>query len=244
MIKPTRTRKSKTAVINLEEILEKTEDGYSVRQETTKSKTKKSTKTVKNKEEKPKKKKKNKGLDFREVERTLNECVYHIKVENTEQEKSLSLILEDIRLVSLNEIFANLQTRPYEIFKYKKNCHALISKVLDSYQGEIPVFKDEKIEITYFRQASRFFDHDSLIPSFKYFLDSLVDNKVIMDDDPNIVSDIRPIQRIKGKDEKRLLGIKIKAIKQSEKNHKPIDDIYLEWGFKQIEGNKLVDTDM
>lgn len=194
--------------------------------------------------EKKLKTKKEKGLDFKEVEKSLKECKSHIKVIDNEKEKSLSIILENVRLVSLNEIFATFQTRPYEIFKYKKLCHQLIDKILKEYLGQLPIFKNETIKITYFREASRYLDHDSLIPSFKFFLDAIVDNGIILDDNPNIIKDITPIQQIKSKQVKSLLGIKIESIKEdqgflNETNH----DIFLLWNFKEIQDNEELIND-
>lgn len=199
-------------------------------------------KDKKEKDEKNKsEKKKGNGLDFKEVEKSLKECKSHIKVIDNEKEKSLSIILENVRLVSLNEIFATFQTRPYEIFKYKKLCHQLIDKILKEYLGQLPIFQNETIKITYFREASRYLDHDSLIPSFKFFLDAIVDNGIIIDDNPNIIKDITPIQQIKSKQVKSLLGIKIESIKEdlNENNN----DIFLLWNFKEIQNNEELIND-
>lgn len=186
--------------------------------------------------EKKSKTKKEKGLDFKEVEKSLKECKSYIKVIDNEKEKSLSIILENVRLVSLNEIFATFQTRPYEIFKYKKLCHQLIGKILKEYLGQLPVFQNETIKITYFREASRYLDHDSLIPSFKFFLDAIVDNEIILDDNPNIIKEIIPIQQIKNKQVKSLLGIKIEKIKEENLSNKN-DNLFLLWNFKEIQQN-------
>lgn len=172
--------------------------------------------------------KKRKGLDFKEVEKTLKEAYYYLKYNQDE----LIIIIENIRLLSLNEIFAALQVRPYEIFKYKKLCHELIKKILKE-KSNLPIFKDEKIEITYYRQASRYFDHDSLIPSFKFFLDGIVKEGIIQDDNPNIVNSIKGIQNIKSKQTKSIIGIKINKLKDLKNTEKANKDIYCLWGMKK-----------
>lgn len=177
---------------------------------------------------------KNKGVDFKKVEKSIKECFAHVKIVDTSKEKSLSIILEGVRLVSLNEIFATLQIRKYEIFKYKKLWHNTITSIIKNYEGKFPVFKNEKIKITYFRQSPRFLDHDSLIPSFKFFLDAIVENGIIDDDNPNIVEDMKPIQQ---KGQELLLGLKIEKIEHPISQ--PIN-IFEEWGFKE----KMIDDEI
>lgn len=196
---------------------------------------------VKTKTKKSKKVVKNKGLNFNTVIETLKNAESETLILNNKEEKSLSILMKDIRLVSLNEIYATLQTRPYEIFKYKKACHNFIKTIFENYEKErnekIVSFKHEKVKITYFRQSSRFFDHDSLIPSFKYFLDAIVEYGVMSDDDPNVIIDIKPIQKLKGKNEDKILGIRIEKVNQ-ESNHQ-IDEFnpFIEWGFHKKDHN-------
>ena len=179
-------------------------------------------------------------LNFKEIEKDLLNCKSYIKVINNGEEKSLSIILDEIRLVSLNEMFVTFQNRKYEMFKYKKLWHKTITNILKNYRGELPIFAKEKIKITYFREAARYFDHDSLIPSFKFFLDAVVENKIINDDNPNIVDDMKPIQQIKKGKRKSLLGMRIEKIKNQNINDKEIN-IFEEWGILERQEDKGLD---
>lgn len=167
------------------------------------------------------------SLDFDVVENDLKNCVYYLK--SDEENGTLSIIIENIRLVSLNEIFATFQLRDYEVFRYKKNCHKLIDRIFRNYNG---IKFEGNIKLTYFRSASRYFDNDALIASFKYFLDGIVENGIISDDNPNYVTDIKPIQQIVKGQRKSIIGIKIEKVKDEENTSLNYDP-FIEWGIKE-----------
>lgn len=172
---------------------------------------------------------KSKGLDFNRVRESLKECKWYVQ----EDERSISILLEGVRLVSLNEIFATLQTRPYEIFRYKKLCHELMAKVL----SHTKIRFSDSVKITYFRGAPRFFDHDSLIPAFKYFLDGIVEEGIISDDNPNIIAEILPVQ---AKRKESLLGIRIEKVDQNNQTTDP----FVDWNFVHYIGEEELSSDM
>lgn len=176
----------------------------------------------------PYKEKRVSSLDFDVVENDLKNCVYYLK--SDEENGTLSIIIENIRLVSLNEIFATFQLRDYEVFRYKKNCHKLMDRIFRNYNG---IKFNGNIKLTYFRSASRYFDNDALIASFKYFLDGIVENGIISDDNPNYVSDIKPIQQIVKGQRKSIIGIKIEKVKEENISLNQIYDPFIEWGLKE-----------
>lgn len=166
--------------------------------------------------------KKRKSLDFNEVIKNLKEAKFELKIINQnndsdnkvadsgkENKKELSIMIYDIRLVTLNEIFATLQSRPYEIYRYKKACHELIERILekDKLNKNLPIFN--KVRLTLYRKSPRYIDQDALAASCKYFTDALVRSGVMKDDNPMILKEIVPIQE-KGKD--KVIGIKLEEI--------------------------------
>lgn len=160
------------------------------------------------------------------IKSNLKNARYELKIENSDK-KSFALIIHESRILTLNEMLAILQREDWELFNYKKFIHTLMKSIIKD--NNFPIFDGKKpLRVTYYRQSSRFIDNDSLPPSFKYFLDAFVENKIICDDNPNVIYDLKPIQVI-GKD--KMIGIKVEEMEVDL--DKPFD-IYKEWGFTQI----------
>ncbi len=168
------------------------------------------------------KKPKNTGVKTSE----LNKLNREAKVSFTSSEEHISLAFDGAKLLSVNQIFAILQYRKYEIFSYKKNWHEIIKKVLNEQylilrqtKKSLPFFEDS-VEITLFRQASRLVDEDAMSTMFKYIIDALKrddDNPhgVLAEDNPKIV------HRIVCYSEKGspLVGIRVQKITEKKQKY-------------------------
>lgn len=154
------------------------------------------------------------------------------KITTSISEEHFSIIFEGARLLSINQIFAILQSRKYEIFNYKKSWHTIIKKnleeqywLLKSQNKTLPFF-DSNVEITIFRQAPRLVDEDSLITMFKYIIDAFKKTDkncygILAEDNPKIVHKIESYSE-KGE---YCVGIKIKKINDKEKENYTIEKI-------------------
>ncbi len=183
---------------------------------------------IKVSEEEPKeiKKTKNTGVKTSEINKLNRES----KVSFTSSEEHVSLLFDGAKLLSVNQIFAILQYRKYEIFSYKKNWHEIIKKVLNEQflilkqdKKSLPFFEDS-VEITLFRQASRLVDEDAMSTMFKYIIDALKrdednPNGVLAEDNPKIV------HRIVCYSEKGLpcVGIRVQKIKEKKQKYSSTD---------------------
>ncbi len=193
------------------------------------------------KEKKPKKKKlsileevlavetkeKNKGVKVSDINKLNKEAITSF----SSSEEHVSILFDGAKLLSVNQIFAILQYRKYEIFAYKKVWHEIIGKILNdqfiilkSQNKELPFF-NEAVEITLFRQASRLVDEDAMSTMFKYIIDGLKRDKnnpngILAEDNPKIV------HRIVCFSEKGVPAVGIKVKKITEKKQKfTIEDI-------------------
>lgn len=171
--------------------------------------------------------KKAQGIKTSEV----NKLNKQAKVHFSSSEYHVSILFEGAKLLSVNQIFAILQYRKYEIFTYKKIWHELIKKVLDeqsiilrSENKKLPFF-NEAVEITLFRQASRLVDEDAMSTMFKYIIDGLKrddednPNGILEEDNPKIVHRIVCYSE-KGEP---FVGIKIKKIIEKKSSFSPKD---------------------
>lgn len=117
-------------------------------------------------------------------------------------ETHFSILFHNSKLLSVNQIFAILQSGKYKIFSYKKRWHTIIHKVLyEAYiearsQGKSIPFFSENAELTLFRQAKRLVDEDAMTTMFKYIIDGLKKNintnpyGILADDNPKIIHKI------------------------------------------------------
>lgn len=154
------------------------------------------------------------------------------KITTTVSDDHFSVLFEGARLLSINQIFALLQNKKYQIFKYKKSWHNIIINVLtDTYwdlksQNKKMPFFDSQVEITIFRQAPRLVDEDALTTMFKYIIDAFKKTDknsfgILEEDNPKIVSKIESYSE-KGE---YCVGIKIRSIKNNEKTTYKKEDI-------------------
>lgn len=153
--------------------------------------------------------KKSSSFSYKEIISQVNNAKIHYKYDK--DECTVSIILEDVKLITLNEILAHLQikSKRFGLFNYKKAIH---DKIFDFYsslpESERAHFKN-KVDITLFRSGVRLIDNDSLPPSFKYYIDSLRECGIIGDDNPDVIDDIHFIQE---KSRKLVIGIRIKEL--------------------------------
>lgn len=166
--------------------------------------------------EKEEKVKKAKGIDVKTIINEINEC----KVLSSHSETHFSLLFDGARLLSVNQIFAILQYRKYEIFGYKKAWQKIIKDEISKLK-DLPYFTDS-VELTLFRQSPRLVDEDALGVMFKFIIDALKTDKkdnfkgIIAEDNPKIVQSIK-LEQEKGPN---FIGIKIKDISQNNKKEK------------------------
>lgn len=137
-----------------------------------------------------------------------------------------SILFHNAKLLSVNQIFAILQSGKYKIFSYKKKWHSIIQKILyEAYiesrrKNETFPFFSENLELTLFRQAKRLVDEDAMTTMFKYILDALKKDSIknpygiIADDNPKI---IHRIHCYSNKGEPKI-GIKIKICKDRKQD--------------------------
>lgn len=146
-------------------------------------------------------------------------------------EEHVSILFDGAKLLSVNQIFAILQYRKYEIFAYKKIWHEIIKNSLDfqyyelKQSGkELPFFEDS-VEITLFRQASRLVDEDAMSTMFKYIIDGLKRDPIknphgiLAEDNPKIVHRIVCFSE-KGSP---AVGIKVKKITEKKQKFSMLD---------------------
>lgn len=153
--------------------------------------------------------KKSSSFSYKEIISQVNNAKIHYKYDK--DERTVSIIFEDVKLITLNEILAHLQikSKRFGLFNYKKAIH---KKIFDFHstlpENERANFKN-KVDITLFRSGVRLIDNDSLPPSFKYYIDSLRECGIIGDDNPDVIDDIHFIQE---KSRKLVIGIRIKEL--------------------------------
>lgn len=136
-------------------------------------------------------------------------------------ENHFSFVIFGARLLSVNQIFALLQYKKYEIFKYKKNWHKKIQQILidANKNGNLPFF-DDKVKITLFRQAPKLVDEDAMPTMYKFIIDAIKTNNddensvsLIKEDNPKIVHEISCYSE-KGE---YAIGFKVEKIQQLKK---------------------------
>lgn len=153
--------------------------------------------------------KKSSSFSYKEIISQVNNAKIHYKYDK--DERTVSIIFEDVKLITLNEILAHLQikSKRFGLFNYKKAIH---KKIFDFHstlpESDKANFKN-KVDITLFRSGVRLIDNDSLPPSFKYYIDSLRECGIIGDDNPDVIDDIHFIQE---KSRKLVIGIRIKEL--------------------------------
>lgn len=132
---------------------------------------------------------------------------------------SITLMFIGARLLTVNQIFALLQSRKYEVFKYKKAWHQRVWLALCEIKSKhnLPLF-DSAVELSLFRSDKRNVDEDSLTTMFKFLIDSLKINKennlgILKDDNKTIVTKIHCFTSIGNP----VVGIKIRLSNEKQK---------------------------
>lgn len=174
--------------------------------------------------------KKSSSFSYKEIISQVNNAKIHYKYDK--DERTVSIIFEDVKLITLNEMLAHLQikSKRFGLFNYKKAIH---DKIFEFYstlpESEQANFKN-KVDITLFRSGVRLIDNDSLPPSFKYYIDSLRECGIIGDDNPDVIDDIHFIQE---KSRKLVIGIRIKELDKPITKSTLKDDVSIfdKWAF-------------
>ena len=174
--------------------------------------------------------KKSSSFSYKEIISQVNNAKIHYKYDK--DERAVSIIFEDVKLITLNEMLAHLQikTKRFGLFNYKKAIHDKISEFYSTLpESERANFKN-KVDITLFRSGVRLIDNDSLPPSFKYYIDSLRECGIIGDDNPDVIDDIHFIQE---KSRKLVIGIRIKELDKPITKSTLKDDVSIfdKWAF-------------
>lgn len=120
-------------------------------------------------------------------------------IETSSSDNHFAVLFNGAKLLSVNQIFSILQYRKYEIFKYKKTWHNLITNALflekEKNNQKLPFF-DDSVEIILFRQAQKLVDEDAMTTMFKFIIDGfkfhLKKNPIgiLQEDNPKIVHKI------------------------------------------------------
>lgn len=154
-------------------------------------------------------KKKSSSFSYKEIISQVNNAKIHYKYDK--DERTVSIIFEDVKLITLNEMLAHLQikSKRFGLFNYKKAIHDKISEFYSTLPKSAQANFKNKVDITLFRSGVRLIDNDSLPPSFKYYIDSLRECGIIGDDNPDVIDDIHFIQE---KSRKLVIGIRIKEL--------------------------------
>lgn len=139
------------------------------------------------------------GLDMRPVLASLQMCTPRVRLD-TGKAPSLTLYFPDVRMLSHNEILAILPYRKWAIYRYKAAWRRLVGQALDlakaqaAEQGTGPInwqaLFPSTVRLQLYRQARGSLDSDSASAVFKYAIDALVRNKVIVDDNRKILPSI------------------------------------------------------
>lgn len=179
--------------------------------------------------DKPEKKSKNNNINVYDIIKTNR----HAVIKTTISDNHVSIAIDGAKLLSINQIFAILQYRKYEMFAYKKSWHEIIKKALDDafieqkLIGKALPFFDTAVEVTVFRQAPKLVDEDALTTMFKYIIDGLKRNTkhnpngILAEDNPKIVHKIECYSE-KGT---HCVGIRIRLIKDNKKEIFNLDKI-------------------
>ena len=185
----------------------------------------------------PQEKKKSSNFSYKDIISQVNNAKIHYKYDKAE--RTVSIIFEDIKLITLNEMLAHLQikTKRFGLFNYKKAIHDKISDFYSTLpESEQANFKN-KVDITLFRSGVRLIDNDSLPPSFKYYIDSLRECGIISDDNPDVIDDIHFIQE---KSRKLVIGIRIKELDKPVIKSTLKDDVSIFEKWEMLDKDKAI----
>lgn len=133
-------------------------------------------------------------------------------------EHSLAIDIPGGRVLTYNVLYSLLQKNQYIAYAYKKLCKTVIRKAIKNNKSTTAKpFFDGPVRLTLLRTGKREIDLDSFPVVFKYFIDSLKDEQITADDNPNIIVEIKSLQ---SKGDYRL-GMKLEKIADWEKSEIP-----------------------
>lgn len=175
---------------------------------------------------------KRKGVDVSKTISTISSSLIQVDSCNESGKENFSVWYPGVRILSLNEIFAILEKRKYEAFKYKKAWQEAIQKaVMLTPVSRRPYFNGPT-RLTLYRRGARLIDLDSFQTMFKYPIDALRYSGILAEDNPNIIVETKSIQE-KGE---KAVGLKLERLYDWQENE--IGDIHLKW-FGIPEKNKI-----
>lgn len=182
-------------------------------------------------------KKKSSNFSYKDIISQVNNAKIHYKYDK--DERTVSIIFEDIKLITLNEMLAHLQikTKRFGLFNYKKAIHDKISEFYSTLPASEQANFKNKVDITLFRSGVRLIDNDSLPPSFKYYIDSLRECGIIGDDNPDVIDDIHFIQE---KSRKLVIGIRIKELDKPVIKSTLKDDVSIFEKWEMLDKDKAI----
>lgn len=130
--------------------------------------------------------KKRRAQESAPILQSLRHCLPKVKVEKGEL-PILSIWMDGARVFTINDIFQILQYRKYEIMNYKKAWKSLIHRsILLIPIQDRPHFKGP-VRIELVRRGKKRLDDDATRIVFKHAIDALVKEKILLDDNPNVV---------------------------------------------------------
>jgi len=163
--------------------------------------------------------KKRKGVNVSDIIETIEKSTISIK----ETDNSLSFWFDGARLLSVNEIFAILQIRKYELFKYKKTWHRVIKSFLQ--KNPVSISFNGPTKLILYRRGAKLIDLDSFQTIFKFIIDALRKEGVLAEDNPLIVVDTI------SKQYKGDYSVGIRLEKMAPISTSEIDNIKEQWFF-------------
>jgi hypothetical protein len=137
------------------------------------------------------------------------------------------------RLLTYNQLISMFQKRLVQYFRYKKAWRKRMAKALDEIGAtEGPCAFPGQVQIEVLRQSYRRVDRDGVTNLFKILIDALRHPEVgvITDDNPNVVVDVIPFQRIvrRALGEPIGVGMRLRAVAQDWKEP-PVPDPVVDW---------------
>lgn len=166
---------------------------------------------------------KRKGVDVSKTISTISTSLIQVNSCNIKGKESFAVWYPGVRILSLNEIFAILERRKYEAFKYKKAWQEAIQKaVMLTPVSQRPYF-DGPTKLTLYRRGARLIDLDSFQTMFKYPIDALRYSGILAEDNPNIIVETKSVQ------EKGEKAVALKLERLYDWQDKEVEDIHLKW---------------
>lgn len=172
--------------------------------------------------------KKKKGTDVNIIISSLKNSSITTLTSNEKGSEKICIWFSGARVLTLNQIFAILEKRPYEVFKYKKVWQECINNAIMTIPLDQRPYFNKTTRLTLFRRGTRLIDMDGFPTAFKYCIDALRYSGILSEDNPNIISEIIPIQQ-KGATS---IGIMLESIDYEDEKEQ--ENIYFNW-FKKNE---------